>query len=68
MAFADKNGERKGSPDAIDRRHEGADRRLAAKVRAKPKAPDWRAVTTGYVVLLPAVPLLLLGCGSAATS
>ncbi len=44
VAFAHENGERKGATDPIDRRHERADHRLAAKVRAQPIAPDRRAV------------------------
>ena len=41
---AAENRERKRSPDAVDRRHEGADRRFAAKSGAEPEAPDRRAI------------------------
>ena len=35
FAFAGENGEREGPADAVDRRHEHADRRFAAEIRAQ---------------------------------
>ncbi len=51
VALAAEQSQRERPPDAVDRRHQRAEHRLARELRAEPEAPDRRAIIGGRPAL-----------------